>query len=688
MSRAAGFVRSHRVATTLTSVVVLVGGVGMWVYWTQLRVPQVDVVYVVPEAPELVASGPDQTVYRIDATRTTVAYEIDETLAGVDATARGTTSGVAGDILVDTADPSRSEVGEIVVNVQQFTSDEYVRDQRLQHDFLRSKDFPLATFETRSIDGLPEVIEDGAEHELVLEGDLTVKDITAPATFTGTASLEGDELRLSVSTEVLLSTYDAGPIRLLGMVSTADEVRLTMEAVAVDAESATPPNAVEAPAREVATGEGPSFSAVIQPIIEERCASCHAPDEVGSVYWEIDEAGDAVDVASGLGLVVQSGYMPPWHATDVNVPLKGDPRLTQDQIDAVLAWVDAGGPLDVDPTTPIVARGDVGPTLRPDVRVALPEPYDGREGTPNDYRCFILDPGFTEETWVKAHTFVPDQVEIAHHATMFRLPASGVAALEARDAADPEPGWECFDGTGAGAQFAGWAPGAQVTRYPDGSGMRMEAGERVVVQMHYHYAHTAPPDQSEMVFELIDGDTSDLREVTYDVMLGPAEIPCAADQSGPLCDRDAKLAQLVDEFGPFAAVIPRALNARCGVTAEDFAAMTTGVAEASCVHRTKRTGVVNYAAGHMHEVGEAFRMTLRPGEPDEVVLLDIDNWDFSWQRGYQPVDPVRIEAGDEILIECRWNRDRKPQTEPSYIVWNEGTEDEMCYSTISVVADP
>src|SRR5690606_28979529 len=160
--------------------------------------------YVVPEAPELVASGPDQTVYRIDATRTTVAYEIDETLAGVDATARGTTSGVAGDILVDTADPSRSEVGEIVVNVQQFTSDEYVRDQRLQHDFRRSKDFPLATFETRSIDGLPEVIEDGAEHELVLEGDLTVKDITAPATFTGTASLEGDELRLSVSTEVLL----------------------------------------------------------------------------------------------------------------------------------------------------------------------------------------------------------------------------------------------------------------------------------------------------------------------------------------------------------------------------------------------------------------------------------------------------------------------------------------------------
>ena len=48
-------------------------------------------------------------MYRIDATRTTVAYEVDETLAGVDSTARGTTSGVAGDILVDTADPARSD---------------------------------------------------------------------------------------------------------------------------------------------------------------------------------------------------------------------------------------------------------------------------------------------------------------------------------------------------------------------------------------------------------------------------------------------------------------------------------------------------------------------------------------------------------------------------------------------------
>ena len=71
-------------ATTAAVVVASVAGLGAWVYMTQVRVPEVDVVFVVPEAPELTASGPDQTVYRIDATRTTVAYEVEETLAGID----------------------------------------------------------------------------------------------------------------------------------------------------------------------------------------------------------------------------------------------------------------------------------------------------------------------------------------------------------------------------------------------------------------------------------------------------------------------------------------------------------------------------------------------------------------------------------------------------------------------------
>ena len=688
VARLTSFVRRHPLAMISLAMVGTLAGVGTWVYWTQVRVPYVEVSFLVPSAPELAPSGPDQTVYRIDASRSSVSYQVTEELAGAERDAVGTTQGVAGDILVDAADPSASEVGPIVVNVQQFTSDEELRDQRLQHDFLQSKDFPLATFDTTSIEGLPGTIEDGTAYEVTLTGDLTVKETTAPATLTGTVTRDGEELAVQATADVLMSTFDVGPIRLLGMVSTADEVRLTIDAVAVDTASADPPSAVVAPQREVAVGEGPSFASEIQPIIEEKCASCHAPGEVGALYWEVETAGDAVPVASGLGLVVQTGYMPPWHATDVGVPLQGDPSLSQDQIDAVVAWADAGGPLDVDPATPLRATNEVVPDIRPDLEVALPEPYDGSEATPNDYRCFILDPGFTEPTWLTGHQFVPDQVEITHHATMFRLPKERRADAEARDAADEGPGWQCF-GQPGGRQFGGWAPGSNPANYPDGTGLRFEAGEAVIVQMHYHFAHTAPPDQSKMVFELAPGTLAEndatLDPIEYDVYLGPAEIPCRSDQTGPLCDRDTVIAELVEEFGGGGAAIPEALMGLCGAKLSDFEDMTDGTASADCTHRARHGGEVLFAAGHMHERGATFRMTINEGTPDEKILLDIDNWDFSWQRGYSPVETITIERGDEIHIECSWDRSRKPQVEPRYITWAEGTEDEMCYSTLAVI---
>ena len=87
----------------------------------------------------------------------------------------------------------------------------------------------------------------------------------------------------------------------------------------------------------------------------------------------------------------------------------------------------------------------------------------------------------------------------------------------------------------------------------------------------------------------------------------------------------------------------------------------------------------------MHEFGETFRMTLNPDTPDERVLLDIPNWAFEWQFDYRPVDSIVVEPGDVIRVECTWDRSLAPMPEPRHITWNEGTEDEMCYSTLSTV---
>ena len=61
---------------------------------------------------------------------------MQERLAGNSHIAVGTSTVVAGDIKINLVDPSLSEVGEIVVNVEVFESDSNLRDKRIRHDYL------------------------------------------------------------------------------------------------------------------------------------------------------------------------------------------------------------------------------------------------------------------------------------------------------------------------------------------------------------------------------------------------------------------------------------------------------------------------------------------------------------------------------------------------------------------------
>jgi len=166
------------------------------------------------------------------------------------------------------------------------------------------------------------------------------------------------------------------------------------------------------------------------------------------------------------------------------------------------------------------------------------------------------------------------------------------------------------------------------------------------------------------------------------------EIPCASYESGPLCDRDAAMARVAQEFGFESTFIPRFVNELCGVSPEDFADMTDGVASSSCDIPVRRAGVDGQVVSiwpHMHELGTTYRLTLNPGEPDETILIDIDRWDFNWQMGYYPVEPLFLEAGDTLRLECGWDRALWPAgVESRYVVWAEGTQDEMCYTGMAI----
>ena len=97
-------------------------------------------------------------------------------------------------------------------------------------------------------------------------------------------------------------------------------------------------------------------------------------------------------------------------------------------------------------------------------------------------------------------------------------------------------------------------------------------------------------------------------------------------------------------------------------------------------------------AGHMHLLGRKLRIETNPGTPEARTVLDIPMWDFD-NQGTKPIKPVHLDAGDTVRITCtheQWLRDRLPAfqgQEERYVVWGEGSTDEMCLGMLQAAFD-
>ena len=695
MQRILGAFRRHPYRVTSVVAVLVVVGAGLFVARDVIRVA---VTADSPHDPTLpvatpLSAGDGETVYRVDAARSEATVTVEEILAGSEQTVELRTQVMAGDVAVSDAGAGGQSirVGDLVVRVHELRSDNSLRDKMLRHEYLESHEHP----DVRLHDVTVELPADAAASDVrgaTLTGDLEVKGERHPTTWSVDARVVGDELLVTATAELTMSELGVGPINKVGLVRTSDDLTIAVDLVAVDAERFTPPVKL-AVDREAAreAGAGPSFAREISPILEENCASCHRTGSIGAMMWTLDEAGDAAEVADGLAVVTGAGFMPPWPASEEGVPLQHLRGLEDSEIAAIAEWAAAGGQLDVEPDTPVDPPAE--PEVReprPDRVVTMTEAYKGSPDLKDDYRCFILDPEITEPALLTAYTFDPDRLEVVHHAIVTRVRAGEQrTTAEAKDAADDGPGWGCFAGMGSdGERIAGWVPGQRPYSFPTGEGFELLPGDVLVAQIHYHYDDAAPPDRSGMTLEL-EPFAPGMTALQSRTLIGPVEIPCPPGSPGALCDRAASVADVGERFGPGGAVIANALHRMCGTTPEQVAAASDGTtATTTCDFPVRRPGEIIGMLGHMHEMGSAYRLELNPDTPDARVLLDIPVWNFAWQLAYAPVDDIAIDEGDVLRVTCEWDRRTRVDPEPRYVVFAEGTQDEMCYTSLTVRPPP
>ena len=677
-----------------------VGGYA-WSQYRDLTSSKYQVIsYTVPDAPHLVG-GSGETVYRIDPTQSALTYGVDEKLFGQSThRAEGTTNGIAGDLAINAQDPASSHVGQIVVNVEQLHSDNTLRDAKMRQDNLQSHDHPLAYLSVGDLSGLPSSIVDGQHYRFDLPSQLTVRDTPAAVTWHVDAVVHNGRLEATAKTTAKMSTFGIGPISIAGLVSTGDDVDLTMKLVALDPSNHVIPASISPPKSAPRAGNSPSFEKAVLPVMEANCASCHMSGQVGAAHWKFDTVQDAQTVADGIGTVVEARYMPPWPASSKGVPLAHSKQLNGKDLNAILKWARAGGPIDVPASTRIKAtKGPVPDPPRRDVVLKMPDAYTGSLSVPNDYRCFVLDPHLTKPMYMTGYEVTPGVRTEIHHSQVFHQDAAQAARSRARSGQDGKPGWSCYsspEGVSAGGRggftgqsglVAGWVPGQDPTIFPQHSGVLLQPGDVLIHQIHYHYDTTPVPDRTTISLQL-DPVTSAVRQLRVVNPIAPVEIPCMPGDTAALCDRTAALADNAKTYGPFGSAVEGGLLGLCGKTQADLTStFKNGVVSSECEYSVPESGTIVGVLGHEHTLGKSFRLTLDPDTPKPTILLDIPTWNFDWQMNYQLATPIHVEKGQRLKMECSWDRSIDPNRPSKYIVFAEGTEDEMCFGTYGLIPD-
>jgi len=327
------------------------------------------------------------------------------------------------------------------------------------------------------------------------------------------------------------------------------------------------------------------------------------------------------------------------------------------------------------------------------------QPYQPNPELADDYRCFLVDPGTTEDIFVTAFNVIPDEIEIVHHAILYVVEADEVAQAQAVDASHSGTGWNCFGGpgvpgaSGLSGALGTWVPGLTNTTFPEGTAKIFEAGSQIILQMHYNLAGISEVNPDESRIELTTSADSNLDRLRGMTLLSPVELKCPgaypSDPADP-CHREHALDTSLD-----GGVTNAALHARCFTQPQVYLGINVGDGSSqqmSCTTRINRTGQFLGALGHMHLRGSTLRVTLHPGEPEEQLVLYIPRWNFNLQEQIWFDQPIEFAAGDRIVIECTYDNSGSipgpdgSLLEPRYTIWGDGTTDEMCLAWLQWIA--
>jgi len=393
--------------------------------------------------------------------------------------------------------------------------------------------------------------------------------------------------------------------------------------------------------------EAATYYTTAKPMAERYCTRCHY--EGGQGGFDFTDQATVEAMAETMLAAIDAGTMPPPVSDPECREYVGSEHLVlpAEERDAFAAWIEGGMPEGDEADTPEIIQP---PTSidDPDLEIRLPTPYTppfaDAANPGNEYRCFALEHDRDEAFFVTAMAPLIDERDLVHHIVVFPMDESDVP-----DDYDPVNGYDCINKTGQVEEMiAGWAPGTMPLELDEGLGIRINADQRIVLQMHYFQSGTEQKsDQSGYAFRTVD-------DVDTEVLLYPFG---DWDFKIPAGDEDYTYGIQWD--------IPESIN--------------YGGAEIDMPDIT-----VYGVFPHMHVLGTGYDLNITRPDGEEECGLYSDRYSFDNQITYLFDEPLVIEGGDTLNWSCTWNNsESNPElinSPPTDVEYGERTDEEMCWA--------
>ena len=228
------------------------------------------------------------------------------------------------------------------------------------------------------------------------------------------------------------------------------------------------------------------------PILYRRCAECHRAGDIAPM--SLITYDEVRPWAKSIKKAVASGEMPPWDASPEVGHFKNDISLSKEEIEKIVAWVDAGAPEGDRAAMPPKPEFPSGWRLgEPDAIVELPS-FDVADSGDDRFPSIFVELGNTETKYVRAVELHIGDRRVLHHMVLFQGPFAMT-----QDIVDTRsPGNRKSPMADMPKLLYVWAAGSPPVEFPEGVGHVLNANQVLTLNMHYHPSGKAGTDKSKL----------------------------------------------------------------------------------------------------------------------------------------------------------------------------------------------